>query len=306
MTSIALDRGTRIRDDADVCAGIARAHARTFSLAANLLPADKRRGAFALYAFCRRADDIVDREGGAVDAREALDVHRQRLREALRGQPRGAVFRELAWTVERFGVPAAPLEELLDGVARDLCPPHIRDDAALRAYCEGVAGSVGEMCTFVFGVHGTDAVRARAIVSARTLGVAMQLTNILRDVGEDARRGRVYLPDTALREAGISRDDITDAPSLAASPAWQTMIAARVRDARELYAVAEEGVALLETDARACAMACARGYALILDAIEQQHYDTINRRATVSRWAKGRLMLALVRDATSERQKDDA
>jgi phytoene synthase len=180
VTSVLPDRRAQ-RSDSDTCAGIVRAHARTFSLAAGLLPPAKQRGAFALYAFCRQADDIVDRapvHGTA--AEDALTAHREHLRATLAGRAREPVFRELAWTIDRFGVPAAPLEELLDGVARDLEPPRIADDAALRGYCESVAGSVGEMCTYVFGVRNAAGARTRAVGFARVLGVAMQLTNILR------------------------------------------------------------------------------------------------------------------------------
>lgn len=290
MTSAVVERPRTARADQSACAAIVRAHAKTFSLAAGLLPPAKRRGVFALYAFCRVADDIVD-DASSTDAARALDAHRARLQRALNGQGDDAVFRELAWTIAHFGVPAAPLEELVDGVARDLDPPRIADDDALRAYCEGVAGSVGEMCTPVFGVVGDGAARERAVSNARTLGVAMQLTNILRDVGEDARRGRCYLPDNALAAAGLTRDDVLHSPGVASAPGWPAMMRALIAQARAWYAEAEDGIALLEPDARSCAAACARGYALILDAIEAQGFDTMRTRAVVSRWRKAGVLL---------------
>jgi len=282
------------RSDADLCAGIARAHGRTFSLAAGLLPDDKRRGAFALYAFCRVADDIVD-VAAEVDPGAAgrLAHHRHSLHEALAGRASEPVLREVAWTVDRFGVPQRSLDELLDGVMRDTEPVHPVDWAELRAYCEGVAGSVGEMCTHVFGVPGGR--HATAVRRGRALGVAMQLTNILRDIGEDARAGRCYLADDELADAGFTRAEVLERRDLARDPRWRAFMRTQIIRARRLYAGAHRGIPLLAPDARACATACARGYALILDAIEQQAYDTIGVRAVVPSWQKARLLMSVVR-----------
>jgi phytoene synthase len=276
--------------DADRCADITKRNARTFGLAANLLPRARRRGVFALYAFCRQADDIVDR-GVAGDkfARDRLASHRHALGRALKGEGSDAVFRELAWTITEFRVPADPLYALLDGVASDLSPFRYASWPALESYCVRVASSVGEMCTHVFGVQ-EPADLSAALERGRKLGLAMQLTNILRDVGEDARRGRCYLPEDELARFGFERDDVLTDLHLAAHSSWREFMRFEIARARGLYAEAEEGFALLARDSQQCAMACARGYAAILNAIERQAYDTIRTRAVVPTWQKASVL----------------
>ena len=275
-------------DDALQCEQITRAHARTFSLASRLLPAEKRRAAFALYAFCRIADDLVDQadHDNVPALASQLNEYEQQLQAAIAGQPSGAIFREVAWVTRAYTVPPAPLFELLGGVARDLESAEYETWAALEAYCEGVASSVGEMCTHVFGVPGGTGMRERAVKYARTLGVAMQLTNILRDVGEDAKRGRCYLPAEDLARFGLTPRDVLTNPRLARDPRWAPMMAYEVSRARALYDAATPGIAMLAPDAQRCAAACATGYAGILTAIEAQQYDTISTRARLGRLAR--------------------
>ena len=282
--------------DALHCERIVRAHARTFTLASYFLPAPKRRAAFALYAFCRVADDMVDVAARTDDAGTAghvarqLDDYRRRLGAALAGRPAGPVFRELAWVTEEYGVPERTLYELLDGVARDLHPVRYETWPELARYCEGVASSVGEMCTHVFGVRGGPEARTRALRYARTLGVAMQLTNILRDVGEDARRGRCYLPDEDLATFGIDRDEVLHDRTLSRDERWRPLMAFEVGRARSLYEAASPGIALLSADSQRCANACAAGYAAILGAIEQNGYDTVSTRASLGNWARATIL----------------
>lgn len=275
--------------DARLCAAVVRAHARTFSLASYFLPPPKRRAAFALYAFCRVADDMVDgadpNDTSATGQR--LAEYAADLERALEGRPRGPVFRELARFVTAYGVPPSVLRGLLAGVARDVTPLRYRTWSELGNYCEGVASTVGEMCTHVFGVTGGVSTRERALDYARTLGVAMQLTNILRDVGEDARRDRCYLPEEELVAVGLSPAEVLDAGrradvTLARDPRWRALLGFQIARARALYAAASPGIALLSPDARLCASACANGYAAILGAIEARDYDSISGRARVS------------------------
>ncbi|MCC7051795.1 MAG: phytoene/squalene synthase family protein [Gemmatimonadaceae bacterium] len=273
--------------DAQVCQRVVREHARTFHLASIFLPRHKRRAAFALYAFCRVADDIVDR---ADDARmagcdadpgvaAALAAHERKLQHALDGRPSDPVFRELDAVMRQFGVPAAVLRELLDGVAMDLRPVHYETWSDLSRYCEGVASSVGEMCTYVFGVQGGDDVRRAALRYARTLGLAMQLTNILRDVGEDARRGRCYLPTQDLAAFGLTPDEVLAGTIEAGDERWVQFMKQQVSRARRLYRDAVPGIRLLSPDAQRCAWACAIGYRRILGAIERIGYDSLRTRA---------------------------
>ena len=274
-------------DDAAQCRQIVRSHARTFWLASHFLPGDKRRSAYALYAFCRVADDIVDRSDSLSRAEVALllaDYHRQ-LRETLAGRPTGPVFRELLRAVERHAVPASVLRDLLEGIACDCAPSRYATWPQLYRYCEGVASTVGEMCTHVFGVPGGDEARRRALLHARILGVAMQLTNILRDVGEDARRGRCYLPDEDLRQFGLTRDEVLRGVR-PADPRWRGLMTFEIARARSLYASAVPGIDLLAPDSQRCAKACAIGYAGILDAIESIDYDTFATRARLGLGAR--------------------
>lgn len=273
--------------DAQVCQRIVREHARTFHLASIFLPRHKRRAAFALYAFCRVADDIVDRADQArVNGQDAdpavvaaLAAHERKLQNALAGTPCDPVFRELDRVMQAFGVPVAVLKELLDGVAMDLEPVRYDTWADLSRYCEGVAASVGEMCTYVFGVQGDAEVRTAALRYARTLGLAMQLTNILRDVGEDAQRGRCYLPVQDLAAVGLTLDDILQRRITADDPRWQRFMTQQVAFARSLYDAAMPGIPLLSPDAQRCALACAVGYAGILGALERIGYDSLTQRA---------------------------
>ena len=278
--------------DARECEQITLSHARTFSLASRLLPADKRRAAYSLYAFCRVADDLVDQvdAGNAMALAQQLDDYRAQLHEALDGRPSGAIFREIAWVAERFGMSPAPLFELLDGVGRDLVVTTYDTWLDLEHYCQGVASSVGEMCTHVFGVPAGPPMRTQAVQYARTLGVAMQLTNILRDVGEDAQRGRCYLPADDLARFGLVPGNVLRNPQLAKDPRWRPFMAYEVSRARALYDAALPGIALLADDAQRCAMACATGYAAILSAIESQGYDTISSRAHLGKFARGRVL----------------
>lgn len=280
-----------------VCGSIVRRHARTFALASAFLPLPKRRATYALYAFCRLADDAVDRAGpvGRDAVRESLQVLRRQLDDALAGGSAGPVMHEAAWAIRRYRIPLAPVDELVAGVARDLDPTDYRDWPSLQAYCEGVASSVGELCTHVFGVIGGDEVRVRAIDCARTLGVAMQITNILRDVGEDAANGRCYLPDDALQSAGLTREQIIAGDVDVRSAAWRGMMRHFVARARMLYREALPGILLLAPDSRRCAQACAVGYAAILEAIEEAAYDTVSTRAHIGFGRKTRLMLSLYR-----------
>lgn len=286
-------------NDAAYCRRIVRTHARTFWLASRFLPPEKRSATFALYAFCRVADDLVDVGGGTGrDTAPVLRTYRQQLDEALAGRPHGPVFREVARAAQRYGVPSSVLQELLDGVAQDCAPARYATWEDLSRYCEGVASSVGEMCTHVFGVVGDHAVRRRALHHARTLGVAMQLTNVLRDVGEDARNGRCYLPDTDLARFGLDRNDVFS-HRIGADERWKSLMRFEIQRARGLYAEAMPGIALLSPDARRCAAACAIGYARILGAIEANDFDTFSVRArlgTVARaaalWSAWRLPVA--------------
>jgi len=283
--------------DALYCERIARRHARTFALASYFLPPHKRRAAFALYAFCRVADDVVDiaAPGDDTDIARALSEYERALQEALAGAPGGPVFRELFLAVQEHGVPPRVLHELVSGVARDLVPARYESWAELAEYCEGVASTVGEMCTYVFGVPAGSDARQRALQHARTLGVAMQLTNILRDVGEDAQRGRCYLPLEDLDHFDIAVNEVLGGSLSAGDARWRSLMAFEIARARELYCAAQPGIGLLAPDSQRCASACSIGYARILDEIEALHFDTLHHRACLGQVARARVLFGVWR-----------
>ena len=271
--------------DAKHCRRIVARHARTFSIASRLLPYKKRRGAYAIYATCRLADDIVDISGLRKDAgRRALNRFRQAAVRALTVRSDEPILRELARAVHDFDVPVDGLNELFDGVARDLDDIVYESWEDLEQYCQGVAGSVGEMCCPVFGLAADVGGRAStAVQCARTMGVAMQLTNVLRDVGEDAARKRCYLPERELNAHGLTRQAVLDGSVTRQRDAWRRFMAFQVARARDLYRQALPGIPLLQLDAQRCASACASGYAMILSAIERADYDTLSQRVSVPR-----------------------
>jgi len=276
-------RGDRAHD-ARACRLIATKHARTFSIASRLLPEPKRRAAYAVYATCRTADDIVDGSLSPADGRRELRRFRASAFAALERRSDDPMLRELARAVHEFDVPVDALTELFEGLERDLGDQAYHSWPDLEQYCQGVAGSVGEMCCAVFGVADDLGSRASSVVaSGRTLGVAMQLTNVLRDVGEDAARGRCYLPADDLERFGLTREQVLGRNVRRDGDGWPALLAFQVARARALYRQALPDIHRLQLDARRCAVACASGYSKILDAIEDAGYDTMSRRVSVSR-----------------------
>jgi len=289
--------------DSRACASIAFRNARTFAMASRLLAAEKRRGAFAIYAFCRTADDIVDcaPAGSAPDEISGhLDAFARAVDEALRGAPQGAVLRELRWAVDRFDVPTSAISDLLRGIRRDLDAVEFRSWHDLEHYCEDVASSVGEMCTAVFGTVDGEGIRADALHHARQLGVAMQLTNILRDIGEDAERGRCYLPADELARHGLSTRDVISGAAMRQHESWGDLMRMQIDRAAAIYRSTLPGFPLLAADARRCAIACADGYARILRVIEANGFDAFTRRARLG-WVERTHVLV---DAWRERPPD--
>lgn len=278
--------------DAEVCRALVQHHARTFSAASRFLPAEKRRAAFAVYAFCRVADDFVDEAlRGSVEAGQDLVRHRVALNDALEGRAETSPFRELVWAIDRYNIPPAPFHALIDMLGTDLGPVVYDSWEELEAYCGGVASTVGEMCAYVFGLPGATAARDESLRRARVLGVALQMTNILRDVGEDAARGRCYLPVQDLARFLITRDEVLGCSILDTDPRWRNLMRFEIERTRVLYAEAELGIRSLDRDAQCCALICASGYAAILSAIERRRYGTLSGRAHIGAFRKALVML---------------
>jgi 15-cis-phytoene synthase len=251
-------------------------HSKSFYLASQLLPEEKRSAVRALYAFCRTVDDIVDEDD--VDGRgEHLDY--------WRGVVHSASFSEddlvaAAWTdtLTRYYIPRHYALQLIDGVKRDMTQTRYQTFEELATYCYGVASTVGLMSMYIVGFESNE-----AVPYAIKLGVALQMTNILRDVGEDFRNGRVYLPREELalygiREADMAVGRVTDA--------WRLFMKFQIERTRQLYEEAWPGVKMLEREGQLAIGAAAVFYQGILDAIEANDYDNLNNRASLSAWEK--------------------
>lgn len=253
------------------CDNLTAKHSRSFYLASRLLSIKKRQAIRALYAFCRTTDDIVDQPSG--DAREQLFDWRRRV---LFAPPRPGDLIPIAWsdTCTRFQIPRRYAEQLIDGVARDLTQTRYATFAELAEYCYGVASTVGLLSMHIVGFD-TD----EAIPYAVRLGVALQLTNILRDIGEDWGRGRFYLPQDELADFGLSETDVARG---VVTDAWRDFMRFQIARNRRLYAEAWPGIGLLHRDGHLAISAAADFYSAILNDIEAYDYDVFSRRAYVS------------------------
>ena len=259
------------RSDTAHCRGMIRTGSRSFFLASHLLPKDLRGAAYALYAFCREADDAID--DGANPFAE-LAVFQARLTTIYDGDPQGAVDRSLARVAENRGLPRELLEALLQGFAWDAQQRSYKDLAGVYGYSVRVAGSVGIMMAILMGVRDRD-----LLARAADLGVAMQLTNIARDVGEDARNGRVYLPRRWLREAGLSASQLTTKPEF--SESLRHVVARLLSAAECLYSRAVSGIARLPVRCRPGIYAARLLYAGIGQELLRRGGDSISRRTVV-------------------------
>lgn len=287
-------------------------HARTFYFASHFLGREKRRACYAVYAFCRYVDDLVDEVGGevveqsVVTASEpvvsdaglsvatpcassststvrrlrAVEMWREELDRVYAGRG-GEDPVMIAWAdlLERYDIPKEPADQLIEGCVSDLeRPVRMADFAELRDYCYKVASTVGLMTGKIFGYE-DPAAEGHAI----DLGIAMQLTNILRDVGEDAADDRIYLPLDELAEAGIEESEIIEG---ILSDRFRAFMRKQIARARDYYASAEKGIAMLEPESRRTVRLMSRNYAGILAEIERNDFDVFTRRARVPGWKK--------------------
>jgi phytoene synthase len=264
------------------CRATLKANSKTFHAASLLLPARVRAPASVLYGFCRLADDAVDVDGGQIDAVERL---RQRLDRVYAGRPDPvAEDRALAAVIAEFGIPRQMPDFLLEGLAWDAQGRHYDTLEDLLAYAARVAGAVGAMMGLLMGVRSPQ-----ALARACELGVAMQLSNIARDVGEDARMGRLYLPRTWLMEAGL------DPHAWLKNPQFDGRLASVVQrllaEAETLYARVGAGVAQLPLGCRPGINAARYMYAEIGRELLRRGADSVNQRTVVPGRRKAWLLL---------------
>ncbi|WP_030414670.1 phytoene/squalene synthase family protein [Streptomyces sp. NRRL S-1448] len=275
----------RLRADYAHCRRLNARHGRTYFLATRLLPADRRPAVHALYGFARHADDLVDDPAtgsSTADCARALSVLHRTLQDGLRGEPSPEpVVRAVVHTAAAYGIDHAHFADFLTSMRMDLVVTDYPTYADLRSYMHGSAAVIGLQ---ILPVLGTVVPRQEAAPHAAALGVAFQLTNFLRDVGEDLDRGRVYLPADLLAAHGVdrallrwSRDTGRPDPRIAAA------LAAAAELTRGVYREAAPGLAMLDPVSRPCMRTAFVLYGAILDAVREGGYAVLHRRAVVSR-----------------------
>jgi phytoene synthase len=261
------------RTDLRSCKRLLQSGSRSFFAASLLLPQPARNAAVSLYAFCRLADDAIDDSDNPT---QALLHLRARVDGVYSGNPENcAADRSLAVVVKAYGIPRELIDALLEGFAWDCSGRTYHDLGALREYAARVAGAVGVMMALLMGRR-ESAVLARAA----DLGVAMQLTNIARDVGEDAQNGRLYLPLSWFAERGVEPEDFLAAP---APTDWLSdILQTLLLEADRLYLQSESGIANLPAGCRPCVMTARLLYAEIGEEVRRNRFDSVTRRAVVS------------------------
>jgi phytoene synthase len=260
------------------CDEVTAQHSRSFHLASSLLPIEKQRAVRALYAFCRISDDIIDQQSSThSEAEKQMQAWRH---NAFSNHPPMEDLAAVAWADARmrYHIPIHYAEQLVEGVSRDLHQSRYESFADLTTYCYSVASTVGLMSMHIIGFSGPE-----AVPYAIKLGLALQLTNILRDVGEDWQRGRLYLPLDELAAFNLTEADISAG---VVDDRWRQFMRFQVARNRQLYAEAWPGIELLSRNGRFSIAAAADLYRAILTDIENHDYDVFNRRAYIGTWGK--------------------
>jgi len=285
-----------------VCRGITRTAAKNFYYAFLVLPRRKREALCAVYAFMRRCDDIADDATlGLPERRQKLDLWLDALHRAQQGQPTDdAILLALTDTQRRYSIPAGLLDELAHGTAMDVADSADAGDAAAAApatpglavqyrsfedlclYCYRVASVVGLVCIHVFGYRDPEAEPL-----AERCGLAFQLTNILRDVKEDASVGRVYLPQDDLEKFGVSALELLAAPDPAR---FRPLLAFEAARARELYTAGDALIPYISEDSQPALWVLVNIYRRLLDKIAEKQFDVFTAKVALSRWEKLRIL----------------
>jgi phytoene synthase len=270
------------------CRRMTRESGSNFSAAFYLLPAAKREAMFALYAFMRYSDDLSDDPAAGVNPCDALRAWRAALMHAVEERndaeaagvdPRGrAILPAVAQTIREFHIPIESLLAVLDGVEMDITPRVYETFDELAVYCERVASAVGLACMHIWGFDG-DA----ALPAGRSAGIALQLTNILRDLSEDARRGRVYLPQEDLRSCGYTVDELRRG---VANDAFSRLMKLEIERTTRFYREANELLGRLHKDGRRVYGLMIDRYYQLLQMIARRPDDVFTRRIRLSRWQK--------------------
>ena len=275
----------------EYCESVTKFHAKSFYFAAKFLPKHKRKFVYPIYAFCRHVDDEIDEieAGNETEAIAAVERWRRNLEKVYRGEVQTVnaenesenlqmVF--VAWRdlLAKYAIPQDLPLDLIKGVLSDTTTNRYETFDELYVYCYRVASTVGLMSSEILGYSDKIALRY-----AEAMGIAMQLTNILRDIKEDAAMNRIYLPQEDLRRFSVSEEQIFRGEM---NDNFVELMKFQIERARDYYRKGEQGIRLLEKDSRFTVLLASRLYAKILDEIEKQNYNIYNKRAHTTKSRK--------------------
>jgi 15-cis-phytoene synthase len=258
----------------EYCQGKAAASGSSFYYSFLFLPAERRRAITALYAFCREVDDVVDETSDAQLAATKLAWWRVELGNLFAGNPQHPVTKALAPHLEPFGITQEKLSDIIDGMEMDLTQTRYLDWPGLERYCYRVASVVGLLAAGIFGYRD-----ARTLDYARSLGLAFQLTNIIRDVGEDARKNRIYLPMADLKEFGVPASDILQARE---TPEFRRLMGFQAARAREHYEKAMQALPAQDRKPQRPGLIMAAIYRTLLEEIERDGFRVLTQRTSLT------------------------
>jgi len=276
----------------EICRKETQQWAKTFYLGTLLLPQEKRKAIWAIYVWCRRTDEIMDSVEASTKSQDELsdnlDEWEENTKNVFKGNIKSEFDSVLLDTIEKYPQSIQPYLDMIDGQRMDLNKFRYKDFDELKLYCYRVAGTVGLMTQNVMGI---DSAYTSAPWSAKpdpseaaiALGIANQLTNILRDVGEDRHRGRIYLPQADIEKFNYSEEELLQGKI---NNQWKALMNFQLKRAREWFQKSEDGIKWLSSDARWPVWTSLRLYRGILDSIERLDYDVFNNRAFVKNSVK--------------------
>lgn len=276
-------RVPHLRDAYKICRSITREHAKTFYLATRFLPNKKQRSIFAIYALCRFVDDLVDEAEDLIENNQLthdeiismIESWKSKLIDTYNGRVHDhTILIALADTLKTYHIPLSHCLELIEGVSMDLTKKRYNNFDELYTYSYKVASVVGLMTSEIFGYSDE-----KALQYAVDLGIAMQLTNILRDIGEDLTKGRIYLPADELKEFGITEEDLFNHKL---DENFIEFMEFQIKRAEYYYNEADKGIPLLSADSRYAVYLARQNYSRILNKIRKNNYQVFTQRAYLS------------------------
>ena len=281
-----------LEDAYEICRKETQQWAKTFYLGTLLLPYEKRRAIWAIYVWCRRTDELMDSpealKKSEEELSESLNLWEENTKNIFKGIIKTDLDAVLSDTLEKYPQTIEPYLDMIAGQRMDLTKFRYKNFEELKLYCYRVAGTVGLMTQNVMGIDAFYEAASWIQVpdiseAAIALGIANQLTNILRDVGEDRQRGRIYLPQDEIKKFGYSEEELLLGEI---NKQWKNLMAFQLKRAREWFKSSEEGIKWLSADARWPVWTSLRLYRRILNSIENLDYDVFNNRAYVNKSIK--------------------